>query len=273
MGVHDLVACGFAVCEVAHLRPDGACSCRSGDECPAPGKHPIGRGWLKTAIRRQPAAALRLPAYVRLAPKTSFGLIPMPGSGLIVIDRDDPAVGLPMPETFEVHRASADPRRGHYVLRLADGISEDDIPRAFAGGEVRVAGSGHIVGPGCRHKSGDLYEANGAAVGIADRDLIDALRDLRPVRHSSSGVVEAVIGSRHAWLTNQARKYRGWGWDADRIADQLRDLNDTVCTPPLTDHEFGDVLRAVDWAVKNIAPDRGYRITRRRNRRVSRHGR
>lgn len=43
-------------------------------------------------------------------------------------------------------------------------VLEDDVPRSFAGVEVRVAGSGHVVGPGCRHVSGDLYESNGRDV-------------------------------------------------------------------------------------------------------------
>lgn len=163
--------------------------------------------------------------------------MPVPGSGLIVIDRDDPSVRLPMPETFEVHRASADPRKGHYYFRLPDHISEGDVPRSFAGGEVRVVASGHVVGPGCRHASGDVYEPNGSDVAYADRELIDALSALRPVRRGSGCEVEAVLGSRHDFLVRQARKYAGWGWDVDRIADGLRELNDTLCMPPLTEKE------------------------------------
>ena len=190
----DLVELGFAVCEVAAPRPDGACTCRLGDECPSPGKHPIGKAWLARAIRERSSANWERHAVARLhlVPAVSYGLVPMPGSGLLVIDRDDPSVLLPMPDTFEVHRASADPRKGHYYLWLADDISEDEVPRTFAGGEVRVAGSGHVVGPGCRHVSGDLYESNDEAVGIADRELIDALSALRPVRKTTEGEVEAV---------------------------------------------------------------------------------
>jgi hypothetical protein len=196
-----------------------------------------------------------VPAAARLAPTTSYGLVPVPGSGLLVIDRDDPDVLLPIPETFEVHRPSAHPRKGHYYLRLADGISEADVPRSFAGGEVRVAGSGHVVGPGCRHVSGDLYEPNGyPAVSTADRELIDALRALKPVRRGSGGTVEAVEGSRHAFLVAQARKYAGWGWGEDRIADALAELNETVCLPPLSDRE-AEVGRMAAWAVRTIRPD------------------
>ncbi len=261
----DLIALGFAACEVAHPNPDGSCSCRLRSECPSPGKHPVGRDWLRIAVARRSRSA-RVPARVSMAPTMSYGLIPPPGSRLMVIDRDDPTVLLPMPETFEVHRPSADPRKGHYYLILADGIDEAEVPRAFSGGEVRVAGSGHVVGPGCRHKAGDLYEPNGEPVGYADRDLIDALSALKPVRRGSGGEIEAVEGSRHAWLVGQARKMAGWGWDFDRIADRLRDLNDEICLPPLTEREaeFG---RMAEWAIRNIRPD-GARITFRRH-----HGR
>jgi hypothetical protein len=212
-----------------------------------------------------------IPACARLAPATNYGLIPTKGSGLIVIDRDDPAALLPLPETFEVHRPSADPKRGHYFYVLADGISESDVPRSFAGGEVRVAESGYVVGPNSRHASGDLYEANDAPVGIADRELIDALSALRPVRRGADGEVEAVLGSRHDWLVRQARKFAGWGYGIDRIADELRELNETVCEPPLTERE-AEFERMAAWAAKNIEPDRALTITRRRRDRADRPG-
>ncbi len=258
----DLVELGFAVCEVAAPRPDGACTCRLGDECPSPGKHPIGKAWLARAIRERSSANWERHAVARLhlVPAVSYGLVPMPGSGLLVIDRDDPSVLLPMPDTFEVHRASADPRKGHYYLWLADDISEDEVPRTFAGGEVRVAGSGHVVGPGCRHVSGDLYESNDAAVGIADRELIDALSALRPVRKTTEGEVEAVEGSRHPWLVGQARKLAGWGWDAECIEERLRELNETLCTPPLSDR-VGEFGRMAEWASKNVARDNVLNVT------------
>jgi putative DNA primase/helicase len=257
----DLVALGVAVCEVAAPLPDGSCSCRDRGECRAAGKHPIGRAWLKRAIRERSnprAVATRL----RLVPLTSYGLVPPPESGLMIIDRDDPSVLLPMPETFEVHRASADPNRGHYYFKLATGIGEDEVPRAFAGGEIRIAGSGHVVGPGCRHASGDLYESNGAAVAYATRDLIDALSALKPVRRGSDGAVEAVLGSRHDWLTRQARKYRGFGWDSDRIHEALLEDNETKCIPPLEGRDLTDIGRMVDWAMRSIAPDRGVTVRR-----------
>lgn len=261
----SLVSMGFAVCEVSRVLPDGSCSCRLGDECESAGKHPVGRGWLRSAVEGRRRRPDRVPAVARLAPATSYGLIPMPGSGLIVIDRDDPDVLLPMPETFEVHRASADPRKGHYYFRLADGIAESDVPRSFSGGEVRVAASGHVVGPGCRHVSGDLYEPNGADVGIADRDLIDALSALRPVRRGADGEVEAVVGSRHDFLVRQARKLAGWSWGIDRIADELRTLNEELCQPPLSEKE-GEFDRMAAWAATNIRPDVAVSVHRSRKR-------
>ena len=243
---------GFAVCEVAAPRPDGSCSCRLDGDCPSPGKHPVGRNWLKIALGQR-ARGHVAPPCLRFAPVTSYGLVPVPGSGMIVIDRDDPAVLLPMPATFEVHRPSADPGKGHYYYRLADGIAEDEVPRAFAGGEVRVAGSGHVVGPGCRHASGDLYVGSDRDVGIADRELIDALKASSAIRRSAGGAVEAVEGGRHAFLVGQARAMRGWGWDADQIEDGLRELDETVCVPRLGEAaEFG---RMAEWAVRAVRPD------------------
>jgi hypothetical protein len=256
----DLIALGFAPVEVHTVTDDGACTCFDRHRCSSPGKHAVGRGWMKSALRRRERSTF-VPAFVRLAPITSYGLVPPPGSGLIVIDRDDPDALLPLPETFEVHRGSAPERKGHYYYRLARDIDEGDVPRAFAGGEVRVCASGYVVGPGSRHPSGDLYHGNGApTLGTADRELVDALRALKPVRRGSDGTVEAVLGSRRAWLVGQARKFAGWGYDEDEIVEELRALNESTCQPPLDDREFADVVRGAHWAVTNVAPDDGMRV-------------
>lgn len=251
----DLVARGFAIVEVAHTLPDGTCTCRNGPDCRAPGKHPVGKDWLAKALAVRAGSNWRATAErrLRLVPRTSYGLVPPPGSGLMVIDRDAD-VPLPMPATFEVHRTSAPAYRGHFYFGLADDIDESEVPRSFAGGEVRVGGSGHVVGPGCRHASGDTYEFNRDPIGIADRVLIDALVALPPVKLDAEGAVEAVEGSRHAWLVGQARKYAGWGWDEERIAEQLRTDNDEKCTPPLDERE-GGFDRMATWAVTHVEPD------------------
>ena len=57
----------------------------------------------------------------------------------------------------------------------------------------------------------------------------------------------------------------GWGWDAERIVEELRVLNETMCIPPLTDR-VAELDRMADWAVQNIAPDRGFVITKRSKR-------
>jgi putative DNA primase/helicase len=267
----ELVALGFAVCPVAAPRPDGSCSCRLGDSCPRPGKHPIGRGWLKRSLlerSRHRAVALRL----RLVPVVSYGLIPTPGSRMIVIDLDDPSVELDIPETLTVSRPTAPPGRGHYYLRLPSDIGEADVPRVFAGGEIRVAGSGHVVGPGCRHVSGDEYGANGLPIAEAPAGLIETIRSLPPRRRgSASGGFDAAgpmdpgsvfEGERHAWLVGQARAMRGWAWDATRIEERLRELNDEICSPPLPDH-VAEFDRMAEWAVRTVDPDRPMIVRRR----------
>ncbi|MFN8520524.1 MAG: bifunctional DNA primase/polymerase [Chloroflexota bacterium] len=260
MTTHDLImGLGLAVCDVPAVRADGSCSCRLGAECPSSGKHPLGRKWLVSALARRARPTFRVPTTVRLAPATSYGLIPVPGSGVMVIDLDDPSVlpGLRMPETYTVRRASAPEGRGHYYLRVPDGLDELGVPRVFAGGEVRIAGSGHVVGPGCRHKSGDLYLGSGDAVATASEDLIAALWNLRPVRRDAEHGGREYVGEgeRHAWLTGQARKMAGWGWDAERIEEGLRELNETMCQPPLAEGSM-EPARMADWAVRNIPRDR-----------------
>jgi hypothetical protein len=276
----DLVALGFATCEVAAPLIDGSCSCRLGNGCPSPGKHPVGRAWLKRALLQWTnprVASMRL----GLVPVCSYGLIPMPGSRMIGVDQDDPSVVLSIPDTFTVSRRSAPAGRAHYYLHLADGIDENDVPRVFAGGEVRVAGSGHLVGPGCRHVSGDTYEPNGLPIAEASAALIDELRSRPAVRRVSRSASDGDDdrgwrmepgsvgeGERHPWLVGQARAMRGWGWDVGRIEEGLRELNDEMCSPPLPDR-VAEFDRMAEWAVRHIRPDRGLLIKRRPRGRIA----
>ena len=108
-------------------------------------------------------------------------------------------------------------------------------------------------------------------VGYADRELIDALSALRPVGRDTHGIVEAVAGSRHAWLVGQARKLAGWGLDLEAIEDRLRALNDELCMPPLGERE-AEFDRMAAWAVKAIQPDRGIAVRRNGRHSVGRHG-
>lgn len=212
----------------------------------------------------RPRPYRRIPAYVRLAPKTSYGLIPIPESRMIVIDRDAD-VPLPMPPTFEVRRASALPYRGHFYFRLADDIAESEVPHTFEGGEVRVAASGYVIGPGCRHASGDVYESNGAEIGVADRELIDYLREHPATRWSETqgyGAVEAAAGTRHAYLSGQARKFAGWGYDSDEIEAELLKINEERCVPPLTGNGLKDIVRMAAWAAANVEPDAEWTVAR-----------
>jgi hypothetical protein len=188
----------------------------------------------------------------------------------VVIDADEPdrALLALIPATLTVRRASAPEGRGHYYLRLPDGVDEADVPRVFAGGEVRVAGSGHVVGPGCRHASGETYESNGKDVATATKALLEALRARPPLRmgeYAESGSVGQ--GDRHPWLVGQARKMAGWGWDLDRVVEGLRELNELHCVPPLSDRA-AEFERIAAWAVANVAPDRSVRVTKRSKRAV-----
>jgi hypothetical protein len=260
----DLVREGFAIWEVAHITRGGFCSCRLGTECPSAGKHPVGKAWLQKAlaVRARPEWEKFADRTLRHVPRSrNYGLVPPPGSRLMVLDRDDDAILLPLPETLEVFRKSAPPGRRHFYLRLADDVSEEDVPRVFAGGEVRVGGSGHVVGPGSIHASGDTYETNDRPIGIANRDLIDALKALPPVRKTTAGGI-AVEGSRHDFLIKAARRLRGYGYETDDITDELAAMDEEYFDGSFEDdYGLDELARMADWAEKNIEPDVKINIT------------
>lgn len=265
--VMRLTRAGYAVLEVAAPSDDG-CACRLGADCPSPGKHPVGRFWQKRATTKPKHVTM----LTRLVPLRSYGLFPMPGSGVAVLDVDQPDDELMalIPETYEVRRASAPEGRGHYYLTLPDGYPEDAVTRAFRGGECRVGGSGYVVGPGCLHASGDEYVSNHADyLAVAPEALLSALSE-RPVvkrdEDTTYGPVDHVSeGGRHPWLVGQARKMAGWGWSEDRIADALRELNETICVPPLSERAM-EPGRMARWAKQEIAPDVPSRVTWGRTR-------
>lgn len=162
---------GFSIVRVPGA-VDGVCTCPKGAACKSAGKHPEGDEWEKRATRvpRAIGQLLRLPTF-------NYGVFPAAGSGLIVVDVDvmesiDELGALPA--TYMVTTA----RGVHIYLRLPDDVDEETIPKTLTIGEIRRAGTGHVVGPWSVHASGATYTPNLAEIATATPEFLDALRRL-----------------------------------------------------------------------------------------------
>lgn len=249
---------GYAIVQVYGVT-DGVCACGKAD-CGAPGKHG-GRGWLEQATSDPDTIRTRF-----LLGDPNYGVVAPPGSRLLTVDEDTPgaldALG-PLPGTLTVRTGmKPDGTRGRHVYgRLPTGIEEAEVPYQWAGGEVRIAANGHVVGPYSRHRSGVLYEPfNGSTVaelpetwvraliasGIRQRDTRNDAKDER-----DPGWFEAEPG-RHDFLKTRGRHIRGVGVSGVRLRDELRRLNIERCRPPKAEAEVDDLAA---WVNEHIADD------------------
>lgn len=220
-------------------------------------KEPIGLEWQRLATSDPDAIGEML-----RPPGRQFGVYPPPGSGLVVIDFDRLDIYERMaqliPATLIVKTA-----KGYHVYgRLPEGVDEADVPRTFEGGEVRIAGSGQVVGPFGKHPSGHIYEPlNGT---LEPHELPRALIDALWASHEAkTGAQRAARGpedpdwtvtepGRHDFLLARARNLRGVGLSGERLAAEVHRLNRERCRPPKDEPE---VRAIVDWIEGHISDD------------------
>lgn len=255
-----LARVGYAITQVYGVGKDGVCHCPAGAACEAAGKHG-GKGWMEQATRDPDTIRSRF-----LANDPGYGVVAQAGSRLVNVDEDVPGAleGLgPLPRTFTVETGlKADGARGRHVYgRLPAGIEESEIPYRWAGGEVRVAGNGQVIGPFSRHRSGVIYRP-------IDETPVDELPELWVRALIASARVETAERNtargetdpgwfiedpgRHPWLKDRARALRGVGMSGERLRDELRRLNAERCRPPKSEAEV-DALAG--WTNAHIGDD------------------
>jgi Protein of unknown function (DUF3987)/Bifunctional DNA primase/polymerase, N-terminal len=254
---------GYAIAHVYGVGKDGVCHCPKGAACVAAGKHG-GAGWLEQATTDPETIRTRF-----LANDPGYGVVALPGSRLLNVDEDVPGsletLG-PLPHTLTIRTGlRPDGARGRHVYgRLPAGIDEADVPYLWAGGEVRIAGNGQVIGPYSRHRSGVVYEPiNGAKVAELPeawmRALIASGREKTAVRNTAR--VETDPGwfiedpGRHPWLKDRARALRGVGLSGERLRDELRRLNTDRCRPPKSEAEVDALAGWTNGRIGDDSPD------------------
>jgi Bifunctional DNA primase/polymerase, N-terminal len=199
-------------------------------------------------------------------------VVPPAGSGLLIVDEDVPgaldALG-PLPATLVVRTSvkTPDGSRGRHVYgRLPAGIAESEIPYKWAGGENRVAGNGHAIGPWSRHRSGVLYEpVNGLEAAELPEAWVRALIASGTRRSEAERTARGpqdpgwrITVGRHDFLKGKARHLRGVGLTGDRLLDELVRLDRERCDPPLADDPgrgLAELRRIAVWTEEKIADD------------------
>ena len=220
---------------------------------PEGSKIPSGIGWQEHATRDPRLIEHRLQ-------DGQYGVLPLAGSRLLVVDVDDPRALAEFPAL--PHTRIVDTAKGFHVYgRLPEGVEEEDVPRTFAGGEVRVAGSGQVVGPYSRHPSGSIYTPrNGMDIRELSLDWLAALQRSHEARARSRHLAVGPDDKgwlirepgRHDFLLSRARNLRGIGMSGRRLVDELQRLNAERCRPPKGTDEVAAIAA---WVEEHIDDD------------------
>lgn len=224
-------------------------------------KNPDGMGWQKRGVTDR----MSINEILR-SEKDQFGVYPPSGSGLLIVDEDKQgaldALG-DLPDTLIVLTGSGHGR--HVYLKIPPGVSEDDIPRSWSGGEVRVSGSGQCVGPWSKHPSGGTYTPMGMQrnVSTAPMTFVNALiREGKVAKLAKQGVTvldggaQIGAGGRHACTTAKSRALVGLGLKGTTLLQALLDHDAQHHNPSLLSEGRGEEIAEIARsAERKFEPD------------------
>jgi P4 family phage/plasmid primase-like protien len=251
---------GFPVVPLHGVR-NRECTCRAGQNCQHPGKHPCTPHGVHDATTDRE----QIVSWFSKWPNANIGIETGSQSGIIVLD--------------------IDPRHGGYktLKQLEQTLGQlPDTPTAWTGGggvhlffecppfKISKDTAGKIFGPGIdlladgclivappsHHISGKRYswESGLSLHKTKPVPLPDAW--LRRLRRSSDGhtAVNPVVakntgvflkGERNNRLTSIAGTYRAHGEPLAIILTQLETINATKCKPPLSQAELEGIVRSI----------------------------
>ncbi len=140
------------------VNADGTCCCPRGDDCTAPGKHPIHKNWAASASNDED----QIIEWFDGREDRNVGLLLGPQSGVIDIEFDDER-GREIADKLLADVITPTYRSGRSVHRLF--LWDDSLPdiqkRVVNGLEIRIGGGGKLtqsVLPPSRHHSGCDYD-------------------------------------------------------------------------------------------------------------------
>ena len=256
---------GFGIFPVWSADEAGVCRCPLGPSCGGPGKHPMTREGFKEATTDPDMISLWLSGKG----SPNYGMVPPEGVFVWDVDTDEERARLSelgsrlgvLPPTLRDATA-----HGEHVFWSWPASIPRPLKQMF--GLVTRWGSGksqgYVIGPRSVHASGVEYApAEGTVWDIAelpDAWAHEAVSEEARGAHMGTDTTAgpdgsprgSVVppGSRHAYLRDKARSFRGQGLAGEALYAAIWDLNERYCDPPKTPDEvrraIGEVERAFD---------------------------
>ncbi len=214
-----------------HGTVSGVCQCSRGDECTAPGKHPVGKDWNARASSGEPFPADHT-GNVGIALLGRWVLIDADGDeGLSTVDGFGE-----LPETLTA--LSGSQSGGHWIFKLAPHQSADRITdrRVAAGVDVKIRGQ-FVCAPSM-HASGHRYQWVNLCEPAELPDHLYELITSRPVPAATPAVSAAPDSRRvRAYVSRMDAAVSGQGGHSQTYAVACR-----IAAERLPDEEAWPIL-------------------------------
>jgi P4 family phage/plasmid primase-like protien len=252
---------GWAVVPLHTVGKDGSCSCKEGEECPRPGKHPRTRHGVKDATTDHD----QVRRWWADDPLANVGIATGAETGILVLDVDPRHGGT---STMEKLQAELGPLPA--TVTASTGGGGRHLMFAYPSFRVRKDTNGKSLGPGVdilsdgcimvappsRHVSGKRYRWE---EGKSFRDLepatlpeawLDRLRGKTAAESVSDGAqtpAEGLVleGHRNNYLTSIAGTMQRIAASPEALAAALAAENRVKCSPPLSATEVEKIVTSV----------------------------
>jgi len=230
-----------------HALRNGACVCKMGTDCAAPGKHPGITGWVTRATTNE--GDIR--QWWSERPDCGIAIATGQASNLLVLDIDAKP-GWPADDTLAdlEERFGELPATAHVLSgggglqyyftwpNLGEGQAIRSRSGLFQFVDIRGEG-GQVVAPPSPHRSGRAYQWEVSSTALAEAPdwlVLACLAAEKPTAHAGGGPVAVADrlkdGERNEMLFKLASSLRAKGMDVAEILPALVAVNDRRCKPP-----------------------------------------
>jgi uncharacterized protein YdaU (DUF1376 family) len=228
-----------------HTVHKGICSCHN--QCGKPGKHPHIKDWGKRASSK----TTQIKNWWKRWPDANIGIATGEQSGIFVVDIDGDQgsatlAKLMAERDWQPNTLTAVTGRGKHLYFLHPGKTlKNSAGRIGSGVDVRGE-DGYVIAPPSRHVSGAVYrwEDPEKTVAVAPGWLIElvcsatSVKNVTPISVMPDGSDDVIPeGTRNDTLFKIGCGLRGRGREYQTILEELTEMNEEHCEPPLAVEE------------------------------------